>query len=174
VTLESATKTFVDWEASGNARSIQPSPQQAVQGRQTMRRIITTIVAAVLLAACSGEGVDTLTSQLDSATGDSVADQVEENAVELAANVEQQMDILGEDIESSGVSADLESAWTQIQTEVTTAIASMQTDGTISADGLREALDAFQTELEAAGNEITPEVRSAWNSLRSDIEQMMG
>jgi phenylalanyl-tRNA synthetase alpha subunit len=140
-----------------------------------MKRIITAImIGALALAACSGDTVDEVASEIEDATDASVADEVEQNAVELASEVEQQMDTLATEIQNSEAADDLQNAWNDIQTEVTAAIASMQTDGTISTEGLEQELDEFQTELDAAGDQIAPELQDAWNSLRSNIEQMMG
>jgi phage-related minor tail protein len=140
-----------------------------------MKRIITAImIGALALAACSGDTVDEVASEIEDATDASVADEVEQNAVELASEVEQQMDTLTTEIQNSEAADDLQNAWNDIQTEVTAAIASMQTDGTISTEGLEQELDEFQTELDAAGDQIAPELQDAWNSLRSNIEQMMG
>jgi phenylalanyl-tRNA synthetase alpha subunit len=140
-----------------------------------MKRIITAImIGALALAACSGDTVDEVASEIEDATDASVADEVERNAVELASEVEQQMDTLATEIQNSEAADDLQNAWNDIQTEVTAAIASMQTDGTISTEGLEQELDEFQTELDAAGDQIAPELQDAWNSLRSNIEQMMG
>lgn len=139
-----------------------------------MRRIIIAIVVgAMAIAACGGESVDDLASDLEDATNGSVSDEVEQDAMDLAADVEEQMDTLTTEIQSSAAAAELETAWTNIQSEVTAAIASMQTDGSIATEGLEEALSEFQTELDAAGDDLAPEVRSAWDSLRTSIEQLM-
>lgn len=83
------------------------------------------------------------------------------------------MNVLAQEIQTSGTATEVESAWTKVQTELTAAIASMQTDGSISTDGLEGALADFQAALDSAGEEITPEMRSAWQSLRLKVEQMM-
>jgi PBP1b-binding outer membrane lipoprotein LpoB len=139
-----------------------------------MKRIITAImIGALVLAACSGDTVEDVTSEIEDATNASVSDEVEQDAVDLATDVEQQMDTLSNEIQNSEAADDLQNAWNDIQNEVTAAIASMQTDGTISTEGLEQELNEFQTELDAAGDEIAPEVRDAWTSLRTSIEQMM-
>ena len=139
-----------------------------------MRRFTTMImIGALAVAACSGDTVGEVASELENATDATIGDAAEQNAMQLAADVEEQMQTLTDEIESSGAADDLRGAWSNIQTEVAAAIASMQTDGSIVTDGLNEALEDFQTELEATGDEVAPEVRSAWESLRSSIEQMM-
>jgi gas vesicle protein len=139
-----------------------------------MKRIITAVmIGALALAACSGDTVEDVTSEIEDATSASVSDEVEQDAVDLATDVEQQMDTLSNEIQNSEAADDLQNAWNDIQNEVTAAIASMQTDGTISTEGLEQELNEFQTELDAAGDEIAPEVRDAWTSLRTSIEQLM-
>jgi hypothetical protein len=125
------------------------------------------------LAACSGDGLEDVSSELDAVTDVTVTDEVEQGALELASDVEEQMDMLTEEIQTSEASSELESAWSNIQTSVTAAIASMQSDGTVATDEIEEALDEFQTELDAAGDEIAPEVRSAWESLKTSLQDLM-
>ncbi len=139
-----------------------------------MRRMIALLTGLVLaLAACSNQAVDDIASEIDSATDASVADEVERNAIELAAEVEQEMDVLAEEIQASEAAADLKAAWGEVQAEVTAAIATMQTDGTITTDGLEQELEAFQAELDGVGDAVAPELKEAWSSLRTKIEQMM-
>lgn len=139
-----------------------------------MRRMIALLTGLVLaLAACSNQAVDDIASEIDSATDASVADEVERNAIELAAEVEQEMDVLAEEIQASEAAADLKAAWGEVQAEVTAAIATMQTDGTITTDGLEQELEAFQAELDWVGDAVAPELKEAWSSLRTKIEQMM-
>lgn len=137
-----------------------------------MRTVAAIGLAGLLtITACSGEGgVEDVVSGI---TEDSVADQVEQDAMELAAEVEQEMTVLGEEIRNSGAAAELQAAWDEVQAEASAAIASMQTDGTIQAEGLRTELEEFQAELEAAGDEVGPELQDAWESLRAKIEQLM-
>lgn len=139
-----------------------------------MKRFMTAALVLVLsIVACSGEDLEGVASQIGSATDASVADEVEQNAVELATQVEQEMDGLTAEIQSSQSAEELQDAWADIQSAVTEAIASMQTDGTISSEGLADALTRFQTELDAAGDEIKPALREAWDSFKSSLEQMM-
>lgn len=140
-----------------------------------MKRLFALLVAGMLvLAACSGDGLDDATSDLEDATDVTVADDVEQGAMELAADVEEQMDTLSEEIQSSDAAGGLQDAWADIQTAVTAAIASMQADGTVATDGIEEAVDDFQAELEAAGEEIAPELRSAWESFRTSLQDLIG
>jgi enamine deaminase RidA (YjgF/YER057c/UK114 family) len=130
------------------------------------------LAGLLALAACSGDGLE-VSSELDAVTDVTVTDEVEQSALELASDVEEQMDMLTEEIQTSEAASELESAWSNIQTSVTAAIASMQSDGTVATDEIEEALDEFQTELDAAGDEIAPEVRSAWESLKTSLQDLM-
>jgi phenylalanyl-tRNA synthetase alpha subunit len=131
------------------------------------------LAGAMALAACSGDAVDDVTSEIEEATDASVADEVEQNAMDLASEVESEMSSLATEIQNSESADELETAWNDLQGEVTAAIASMQTDGSIETEGIEQELDAFQSELEAAGDDIAPDVRNAWDSLRSKIEELM-
>jgi hypothetical protein len=141
----------------------------------SIKRITAFLMAGALaLAACSSETVDDVTSELESATDVSVADDVEQDAMELAAEVQDEMSTLGTEIQNSDAADDLQAAWNEMQGEVTAALASMGTDGTISTEGLEEGIDEFQTALDSAGDEIGPEITEAWNSLRDKVESLMG
>lgn len=128
------------------------------------KRLVTAIAMAGLLVigACTTDTADP-----------EVSDDVEQNAVDLAAEVETQMTNLAIEIQDSEAAADLQAAWGDVQAEITAAIASMGTDGTIQTENLGEELDEFQAELEAAGDAVTPELLQAWEALRSSVEQMM-
>ena len=137
------------------------------------RLLIATVVGALALVSCGSDTIEDVADDIENSTDVSVSDEVEANAVALAADVEQQMDTLTTEIQSSEAAADLQDAWSNIQGAVTAAIASMQTDGSISTDGLSEAIDEFEAEVTEAGDEIGPEITEAWNSLRSSLEQLM-
>lgn len=140
-----------------------------------MKRLTTILFAGVLvLAACSGDGLGDVASELEDATDATVSDEVEQDAIDLAADVEEQMDTLTEEIQSSDAAEDLRDGWTDIQSAVTAAIASMQADGTIATEGIEDALTEFQSDLDAAGDEITPELQAAWESLRTSIQELVG
>lgn len=140
-----------------------------------MKRLTSILFAGVLvLAACSGGDLDDVASELEDVTDATVSDEVEQDAMDLAADVEEQMDTLSEEIQSSDAAAGLQDAWADVQTAVTAAIASMQADGTVATDGIEEALNDFQSEVDAAGDEIAPELRSAWESLKTSIQELAG
>lgn len=128
------------------------------------KRLVTAIAMAGLLVigACTDGTVDP-----------EVSDDVEQEAVDLAAEVETQMTNLAIEIQDSEAAADLQGAWGDVQAEITAAIASMGTDGTIQTENLGAELDEFEAELEAAGDAVTPELLQAWEALRSSVEQMM-
>lgn len=124
--------------------------------------------AAMMLSACNG----TL-EELQSGTNASVADDVERHAVELAAEIQGDMESLSQQIQSSGTDQEIRDAWNAVQAELTAALASMQTDGAITADGLEEELNDFESVLQAAQANVQPELESTWVSLRSKVERLM-
>ncbi|HEU4319757.1 MAG TPA: hypothetical protein VFS66_06710 [Acidimicrobiia bacterium] len=139
-----------------------------------MKRIVTLLLIGVFaLAACSGDGLDEVANDIEDATDASVSDEVEQDALALAADVEEQMDTLTAEIQASGAAEELQSAWGEMQTAVTASIASMQADGTMSVEGIEDALNDFQAEIDAAGDDIAPELRTAWESLKSSIQDLI-
>jgi hypothetical protein len=80
---------------------------------------------------------------------------------------------LSASIQSSGTADDVQTAWTKVQSEITAAISAVTADGSVDTNAIREDLDEFQTELEAAGDEVGDEVISAWASLRAKFEQLI-
>lgn len=141
---------------------------------RNVKKIAALLLAgAMVLGACSDDSLDDAADELDEATNGSVADEVEQNAVELATEVEAEMSSLATAIQNSEAAADLETAWNDVQAELTAAIASMQTDGSIETDELEDELDEFQSAIEQASDSVEPELMDSWDSLRSKIEQMM-
>jgi hypothetical protein len=139
-----------------------------------MKRLPTLLVVGLLaLAACSSDTLDDVTSEIQDSSDISVADEAEQDAMELAVEVEEQMNTLAAEVQESEAASDLETAWNEVQTELTAAIATMDTDGAIETDGIEGELDDFQNALEAAGDDISPELRDAWDALRSDIQALM-
>ena len=136
--------------------------------------LMLMIAGSLVLAACNDGAVEDVTSEIEDATDVSVADETEQAAIEVAAEVEEQMNTLETEIQNLDAAEELESAWSGMQSELTAAIASMGTDGMLSTDGLEDEIDAFQSAVDDAGDEITPELRDAWDTLRAKVEQLMG
>ena len=141
---------------------------------KTLRITVMALAALFAVAACSEDALDDVTSEVEDATDVTIGEGAEQDAIELASEIEAEMTTLATEIQNSTVAADLQDAFTDLQGELTAAIASMGTDGLLTSDDLQEDLNEFQGLIDDAGDEITPELRSAWDSIRTKIESMLG
>lgn len=135
---------------------------------RTVRVLIMALMAALSVAACSDapENVEDAVSSLPS------SEEVTENVTEVAEDVQTQLNELGTAIENSEAAEDLQTAWSDVRTEVTSAISSFSAGESIDTAAIETQFDAFQTELEAMGDDVGDEVMTAWNELRSAFEQL--
>ncbi|HXV71681.1 MAG TPA: hypothetical protein VEB69_09795 [Acidimicrobiia bacterium] len=135
---------------------------------RTVRVLIMALMAALAVAACSDapENVEDAVSSLPS------SEEVTENVTEVAQDVQTQLNELGTAIENSEAAEDLQTAWSDVRTEVTSAISSFSAGESIDTAAIETQFDEFQTELEAMGDDVGDEVMTAWNELRSAFEQL--
>lgn len=143
------------------------------------------MVGLLAAAACS----DTVPEDADDAVGDVPTTLAEPTATtegtdpteadtgsdpaELAARLQLELATLGEEIQASEGAEELQTAWTEVEAQVSSALADIQ-EGTIDTDGLESQLDEFQSTLDAMGGDVGSEVREAWTNLRSSLEELMG
>lgn len=130
-----------------------------------IRLLLLALVAALAVGACSD-------------TPDSVEDAVSslpdsEDVTEVATEVQTELNELATEIENSEVADDLQAAWTDLRTEITSAISSATAGETLDTEAIRTQLDEFQSELEAMGDDVGDGVMSAWSELRAAFEQLM-
>lgn len=141
-----------------------------------MRKPLTAVLFAgmLALAACSGDGVTT-TSQLgDTTTTDAGATSSSEGDLSGAIDeIETEIDALQTQIQNSAAATELQSAWTDLTAELTAAMSSMVQDGVVDSTAVEAALDDFQADVEALGDEVEPELVTAWETLRAKIESLM-
>jgi hypothetical protein len=52
-------------------------------------------------------------------------------------------------------------------------VAAIRDDGTIDGSQVQGALDSFQSDLDALGDQIEPSLTDAWETLRSRLESLM-
>lgn len=135
---------------------------------RTVRVLIMALMATLAVAACSDapENVEDAVSSLPS------SEEVTENVTEVAEDVQTQLNELGTAIENSEAAEDLQTAWSDVRTEVTSAISSFSAGESIDTAVIETQFDEFQTELEAMGDDVGDEVMAAWNELRSAFEQL--
>jgi len=138
-------------------------PGKDVPMRKT-RLIVLALAAALAVGACSD-------------TPDSVEDAVSslpdsEDVTAVAAEVQTELNELTTAIENSEVAGDLQVAWSEVRTEITSAISSATAGDSLDTESIEAELDEFQSELEAMGDEVGDEVMSAWTELRAAFDQL--
>jgi gas vesicle protein len=138
-------------------------------------RISLLIVGSALtLAACADsdgglEGtVTTPASGPEATTGDTSANGT---ALEMVTELQAEIDNLGDAISESETAEELNAAWTTLSTQVAASIAGIREDGTIAREEIESAVEEFQEQLDEL--DVEENVRTAWEELRSRLEQMM-
>lgn len=131
--------------------------------------MLKTLLFALFVVALTACGTDdatltTLQEEMEEA-GDDVAAAIADAQDELAA--------LGESIQESEASDDLQNAWQEVQADLTEFFTSLQTEGDVDTEQLEQIMDDFEGQLDEAGDQIGPEVRQAWDNLRAEIERLM-
>ena len=135
---------------------------------RTVRVLLVALVAALALAACS----DTPDSVEDAVSSLPSGEDVVEDVTEVAEDVQTQLNELGTAIENSEAAEDLQAAWSDVRTEITSAISSFTSGENIDTEAIQAQFDEFQTELEAMGDDVGDDVMSAWSELRAAFEQL--
>lgn len=118
------------------------------------------------LAACAG-GDTTLTT---------LQEEMEETATDVVATIAAaQGDIadIGQEIQESEASQELLDTWQDLQTDLTAFFTSVQSEQAVDTTQVQTILDNFESELDEAGDQVTPELRETWESLRAQIEQLL-
>lgn len=131
---------------------------------RTIRVLTMALVATFAVAACSD-------------TPDSVEDAVSslpdtEDVTAVAEDVQTELNELGTAIENSEAAEDLQAGWTNVRTEITSAISSFTSGESIDTAAIEAQFDEFQTELEAMGDDVGDEVMAAWSELRAAFQQL--
>lgn len=132
---------------------------------RTIRVLIVALIGALALAACSDppDTVDEAVSSLPS----------EEEVTDALANLQSEIDAVATEIENSDAADELREAWSNVEAELTEAANSIASNETIDTEAVRAELEEFQTEVEAAGDDVSDELAAAWDELRSTFEQLM-
>lgn len=131
-----------------------------------IRILILALAGAVAVAACS----DTQESLDDTVTALPGEDDVAELISEVQADIEE----VNRELADSEAADELRVAWSELNSELTGAIQSITSNQAVDTEAVRNQLDEFQSELEAAGAEVSDELRSAWIELRSKFERLLG
>lgn len=132
-------------------------------------RILKALLFALLmlsLAACAG-GDTTLTT---------LQEELEETATDVVATIAAaQGDIadIGQEIQESEASQELMDTWQDLQADLTEFFISLQSEQTVDTTQVQTILDNFESELDEAGDQVTPELRETWESLRAQVERLL-
>lgn len=140
-------------------------------------RILAVLLAAMLaLPACSDTtSVDDVVTTLDDVvttlgdTAEEVGDDVAATVIEVQAEVTD----LATEVQNSAAAAELEQSWNTLQTQVLAALSTIGDDGMVDGSEVQDALDEFQNDVDALGDEVEPTLTEAWDTLRQRLEGMM-
>jgi glucose/arabinose dehydrogenase len=142
---------------------------------KTRTLLILAVAGLLSLAACDEAGLTT-TTLADGATttqNPTTADDVANDIATTVAEVQAEVTQLANEVQNSAVAAELEESWDALQAEVLAAIAAIRDDGTIDGSQIQAALDSFQSDLDALGDQIEPSLVDAWDTLRNRLESLM-
>lgn len=89
------------------------------------------------------------------------------------ASLQAEMSQLAAQIQSSQAAAELQVMWDEFQAEVTAALADVQADGTLDLTAVETRVQEFEDDLDSLGGQVEPELRNAWATFRSNLEQLM-
>ncbi|HSJ35003.1 MAG TPA: hypothetical protein VLB85_08110 [Acidimicrobiia bacterium] len=120
---------------------------------RTLIRVLA-VLAVFGLVACGDATVD-----LDPETG------------AIVDGVEGEISRLGDEIDASGVEAELAAAWESLETRLTSAVDSVRSGEAIDTEAIRTEVEEFQSDLESS--EAAATVRDAWSTLRAQLDQML-
>ena len=131
-----------------------------------VRILILALAGAIAIAACSDtpEGLDDVVTSLPG----------QDDVVELAAEVQADIEEVSTELANSEAAEELGTAWSELNAELNTTIQSIISNQAVDTDAVRNQLDEFQSEVDAAGDEVSDELRSAWIELRSKFERLLG
>jgi predicted nuclease with TOPRIM domain len=131
-----------------------------------VRILILALAGAVAVAACS-DTPEVLDDAMTSLPG-------EDDVAELVTEIQSDIEDVTTEIENSEAADELRSTWSEVRSELAGALDSMTSNQAVDTETLRDRLDQFQNDLEATGEEVGDDLRSAWLELRSKLEQLLG
>lgn len=131
-----------------------------------VRIVVAVLIGLLAIVACS---------DAPDSVEDAVSSLPEEGEVsDAVTDIQSEIDAVATEIQNSEAADELQAAWADMQAQISSTIDSIQSNEAIDTEAIRTELDEFQSELEAAGDEVGDELTAAWNQLRSTIEQMIG
>lgn len=134
---------------------------------------IALLAGALALGACAQETTDstdtTGVTGTEPATSSTMSD-ADTTFAETIAELEAEVDQLGSAIAESEAAEELAAAWDTLGDEISAAVASIGEDGTIAREEIESELESFEQNLDDL--EVEENVRTAWEALRSHLEQL--
>lgn len=142
---------------------------------RNIKLLIAALTCMFALAACSDGVLDTTTTVGGVETTEAAPEPTDapDDVAGTVAEVQTEMTALATEVQNSAAAADLEESWNALQTEVLAAVASLTDGGTIDGEPVQNAIDDFQSDLDALGEDVEPTLVEAWNSLKSRLESLM-
>lgn len=132
---------------------------------RTVRILIVALIGSIAVAACS-DTPDSIDDAVSSLPG-------EEDVAELGADIQAEIDAVSTAIENSEAADELRDAWSDMQAELEEAMNAIASNEAVDTDAIRAELDEFQAQVEAASDDVSDELVSAWNELRAKVEQLI-
>lgn len=126
--------------------------------------LFTLFMLALTACGADNAALTTIQEELGEASG--------EAAAAIAAAQEDMADI-GQRIQESEASEDLQAAWQDLQAELTQVFTSLQAEGNVDMAQVEQIMNDFEAQLEQAEDQLPPEVRETWDTLRAEIEQLV-
>lgn len=138
------------------------------------KSIALALAGTIALGACADatteDTTDGLTDDTPAATT-APAGTDASGGMEAIAELQAEIDELANAISESESAQDLTAAWETLNTELAASIEAIQEDGTIAREEIESGLETFEQRLDEL--EVEENVRTAWEALRSHLEQIM-
>lgn len=144
--------------------------------------IAVTVAATLALAACSsdtaGDVEDSLgdvanTSANVTTTLEGGGEPIVDDVAAAVTQVQSEMIALANMIRNSDAASDLEQGVNDLQAQFNTSFVDMLAGNEADVDAVRSAVESFSDELEAVGDAVGDDIRSAWDSIRAQVEALI-
>lgn len=136
---------------------------------------VLALAGLLFLAACGETDVTVTTTGLESVTTteSTTGEDATDDIAATVAEVQNEVNALATEVQNSSAAAELEESWNALQADLLAAVASIRDDGTIDGSAVQDEIEAFQSQLEALGDEAEPALMEAWETLRDRLQSLM-
>lgn len=153
-----------------------------------LRVVALALLTTLAVSACSsngagdvddgvGDGATTLadvtTTLADSATTLADDEPVLDDVSALIAEVQGDMITLANQIQNSEADEDLAQSVTDLQAQLNEAFIALLGGGEFDSAAVQSEVQSFSDALDAAGDAVGDDIRSTWDSIRSQIDQII-